>query len=105
MEKWSEADMSDTVVSQFASMITESVEARKPESGLQRAIHEVARDYGMSERRVRACLYREVRLVEATEWIQVRTRFLRHLEAEAARLDARAAALRLRHAALRGGTS
>ena len=105
MEKSSEAEMSDSIVHQYASMVRESVEARKPERGLQNAIHDVARDYGLSARRVRGCLYGEVKLVEAAEWVQVRNRFLDYLEREAARFDARASLLRSRHAALRGKAS
>lgn len=103
MDFSSEREMSDSIVQQYASMVRESVEARKPERGLQNAIHDVARDYGLTDRRVRGCMYGEIRLVEASEWVQVRNRFLKHLEAEADRCIARAAALRARHAALRGG--
>ena len=96
------SSMSETVTDEFTGMITESIESRRRERGLEGAIAETARVYGLTVRRVRACLYREVRLVEAAEWISVRARFATHLEDEIRRLDAKAEMLRARLASHRG---
>lgn len=91
----------DAVVEEFADLVTQAVDGRKRDRGLKAAIHEAARVLGLTERRVRACLYREIRSVTAAEWLSVRARFAAHLEAEARRLDAEADLMRVRLDALR----
>ncbi len=58
----------------FQDDVKAAVEERRPINGLQRAFGEVARLFGLSERRVRACWHGEVRSVSAAEWHAVRLR-------------------------------
>lgn len=75
--------MSDALTEQFQSMVNEEVQDRRG-LGLKAAFREVARLYGLTERRVRACWHREIRSVSAGEWEAVRCR---RTEALQARLD------------------
>lgn len=102
---WSErsegAEMTDAVIEEFAQIVSQTVESRRKARGLKAAIYDAAKTLGMTERRVRACLYREIRSVAASEWLSVRARFATHLEAEERRHAAEAALLRARIDALR----
>ncbi|MBB2176750.1 hypothetical protein [Gluconacetobacter johannae] len=93
--------MTEAVVEEFSDLVSQTVESRRKGRGIKAAIHEAARVLGLTERRVRACLYREIRSVTAAEWLSVRARFAAHLEAEARRLDAEADLIRVRLDALR----
>ncbi|WP_317214066.1 hypothetical protein [Gluconobacter sp. GP1] len=94
------AGMTAAVVEEFADLVSQTVESRR-KAGFKSAIYEAARLLGLTERRVRACLYREIRNVTAAEWLDVRARFASHLEAEARRHAAEADLLRARIEALR----
>jgi len=93
--------MTAAVITEFASIVSQTVDARRKGRDLKSAVCDAARLLGMTERRVRACLYREIRNVTAAEWLSVRSRFAVHLEAEARRLDAEAELLRIRIDALK----
>ncbi|GEM17884.1 MAG: hypothetical protein ABF932_09620 [Gluconobacter potus] len=97
----SEAAMSETVLEDYASLVSQTVESRRKGRGLKAAIYDASRILGLTERRVRACLYREIRSVKAAEWLSVRARFAAHLEAEERRYVAEAELLRARIKALR----
>ena len=91
----------EIAVNEFADIVTEAVKARKEARGLKAAIHDTARLLGLTERRVRACIYREIRSVTAGEWLRVRARFAAHLEAEQRRHIAEAELLSARLDALK----
>lgn len=95
------SEMTEAVVEEFSDLVSQTVESRRKGRGIKVAICEAARFLGLTERRVRACLYREIRSVTAAEWLSVRARFAAHLEAEARRLDAEADLMRVRLDALR----
>ncbi|WP_227004172.1 hypothetical protein [Kozakia baliensis] len=65
--------MSDSKAIQFQDMVCEEVRSRRG-IGLKGAFVEVARAFGLTERRVRACWHHEVRSVTADEWDVVRRR-------------------------------
>ena len=90
---------SDAAMSAFCDPIREAVAARRS-SGMSRAIYDVARFFGLSERRVKAAVYGEIRQVLAAELLQVQQRMLEHLEAEDRRLEAQRALIAARRAAL-----
>lgn len=102
---WSElskgAAMTSAVINEFADLVSQTVSNRRKGRDVKAAIYDAARLLGLTERRVRACLYREIRNVSAAEWLDVRARFAAHLEAEARRLNAEADLLRVRLEALR----
>lgn len=62
-----------TLSDQFQNAISAEVEARRAR-GLKAAFSEVARLFGLTERRVRACWHHEIRRVSADEFEAVRTR-------------------------------
>lgn len=66
-------EMSDSKAMQFRNMVCEEVGFRRG-VGLKAAFVEVARAFGLTERRVRACWHNEVRTVTADEWDVVRDR-------------------------------
>ena len=73
-----EARMSgSTMTDQFQNTICTEVETRRAH-GLKAAFVEVARLFGLTERRVRACWHHEIRRVSVDEWETVRARH-RHL--------------------------
>ncbi|NHN83645.1 hypothetical protein GOB93_03195 [Acetobacter musti] len=76
-----------TASDQFREMIREEVSARRA-SGLKRAFSEVARFFGLTERRVRAAWHGELRHVSADEFSQVRDRRLASLRARQAQIAA-----------------
>ncbi|GLQ61572.1 hypothetical protein [Gluconobacter cerinus] len=63
--------MSDALTDQFQTLVRDEIEDRRGR-GLKAAFREVARVYGITERRVRACWHGEVRFVGAAEWESVR---------------------------------
>jgi len=65
--------MSETMRDQFQDMVCAEVRERRG-MGLKAAFLEVARFFGLSERRVRACWNGEIRAVLAHEWEAVRGR-------------------------------
>lgn len=97
----SEPVMNDTIIEEYASLVSQTVESRRRGRSLKAAIYEASRILGLTERRVRACLYREIRSVKVPEWLDVRARFASHLEAEARRYAAEVDLLRARIEALR----
>ena len=62
-----------TLSDQFQNAISAEIEARRAR-GLKAAFSEVARLFGLTERRVRACWHHEIRRVSADEFEAVRTR-------------------------------
>ena len=102
VEKRSEAAVSVDVAAHdaFCSPLREAVQARE-HLGRKRAIHDVARFFGLTERRVKAAFYNEVREVLAAELLTVQRRLADYLDAEARRLDAQAELIRARREALR----
>ena len=89
----------DASMAAFCGPIREAVDARRS-AGRARAIYEVARFFGLPERRVKAAVYGEVKRVLADELAQVQTRLIAHLEAEERRLEAQRALVAARRAAL-----
>ncbi|MBV1835633.1 hypothetical protein [Acetobacter estunensis] len=81
-----------TLTDQFQDMVREEVAERRA-SGLKGAFREVARIFGLTERRVRAAWNRELRSVRAEEWEAVRTRRLASLRARQEHIAAELAAL------------
>lgn len=69
-----------TLNDDFQRLITDEVRSRRGD-GLKRAFGEVARYFGLTERRVRAAWHGEIRNVSADEWQVVRTRRLAALRA------------------------
>lgn len=62
-----------TMTDQFQNTICTEIETRRGH-GLKAAFVEVARLFGLTERRVRACWHHEIRRVSADEWEMVRAR-------------------------------
>lgn len=79
--------------------LSEMVDARRP-LGLKRAIHETAREYDLSPRRVMGIIRGEVSRVWADELARVRNGHAKFLDREAARAEHRAAILRARRLAI-----
>jgi len=95
-------DMSpESLCASFQDEVRAAVAERRQEVGLRRAFAEIARWYGLTERRVRACWNGEVRTVTAAEWLKVQQRLedtlLRQEEAAARHL----ASIQQRRATLR----
>ncbi|GAN90987.1 hypothetical protein Gbfr_022_031 [Gluconobacter frateurii M-2] len=78
--------MSDALTDQFQTLVCDEVEDRRGR-GLKAAFREVARLYGLTERRVRACWHGEVRFVGAAEWESVRRGRITALQERQARLQ------------------
>lgn len=83
-------------------MVDEAYQAKKS-AGLKydEACAAVARELGITPRRVEGIRQREAARIGLDEYDAIRAGFRRHLDAEARRLDARAALLRARRDALR----
>ncbi|BAK83949.1 hypothetical protein [Komagataeibacter medellinensis] len=62
-----------TLSEQFQTAVCAEVESRRAH-GLKAAFGQVARLFGLTERRVRACWHHEIRRVSADEWELVRAR-------------------------------
>lgn len=77
--------MTEAAVHQMSTLITRTVKAKKSTGCLKAAITDAARTLGLSERRIRAGIYHEIRSVSADEWKNVRLRFAQHLKDEARR--------------------
>lgn len=74
-----------TLNDDFRRLITDEVRSRRGD-GLKRAFGEVARYFGLTERRVRAAWHGEIRNVSADEWQMVRARRLAALRARQAEI-------------------
>jgi hypothetical protein len=88
-EMSSEAAVNET----FSVTLRDAVLARRAR-GMAIAIYEVARLFGLSERRVRAATYDEIRSVLAWEYMRVQQRAQAELAERLRRSDAEAAQLR-----------
>ncbi|QHC36444.1 hypothetical protein [Komagataeibacter xylinus] len=62
-----------TMTEQFQNTVCGEIESRRGH-GLKAAFVEVARLFGLTERRVRACWHHEIRRVSVDEWEVVRAR-------------------------------
>ena len=62
MSKGTQMSPDAAAMAAFVNPLKEAVDSRR-ELGMKRAIHEVARAFGLTERRVRAAVYGEVRQV------------------------------------------
>ncbi|KXV65626.1 hypothetical protein [Gluconobacter oxydans] len=78
--------MSDALTERFQDMVNEEVRDRRG-LGLKGAFREVARLFGLTERRVRACWHHEIRSVTAGEWEAVRQARIQTLKARQLRLQ------------------
>ncbi|MBS4075449.1 hypothetical protein KGY14_09630 [Ameyamaea chiangmaiensis] len=85
----------------FQDIVCQEVQSRRPREGLRAAFATVAREMGITVRRVRACWHHEVRSVAAAEWDAARRVQRRRLEADQARIAAQLAAIEGRLASLR----
>ncbi|WP_244959633.1 hypothetical protein [Gluconacetobacter azotocaptans] len=74
-----------TIHEQFQDMICDEVQSRRGQ-GLKTAFIEVARFFGLTERRVRAAWHHEIRTVSADEWQAVRDRRVAALRARQAQI-------------------
>ena len=79
-------------------MVESVFRARQPTEGYPRAMTFCARMLGLTERRVRSFIEREVKRISADEWLQIRARYREFLARESKRLEHEAALLRLRGA-------
>jgi hypothetical protein len=80
-----------------AEMVDETVTAIRNRGHTRHlALRLAARELGLRLRRVRALVYGDPVRVDEPELAAIRAAFLRHLDAEAARLEARSAAARER---------